>query len=723
MAIATPFKKGIGMLGDAFDDLLRYTDSDFDKRFYRAPNNQKQSPVYRPETELVVPNDKFPRVAIQDLEGYPYMSTMADRLAANRRLTSIGGKDLDIPINLTGGQGFMGFNEDLWISGVKPIQDMQKAAQEIKDLYGVDPLLMPFRMAPSGGDFAHATGQAMLSFASKYMNKPAKKDLDKKMKSVMPDWVGIDNPDMINQFSNLPDKQRKNLMKFMDTNYRNDGGISLGQARLAVSDQDQLKGIDMGFQNVGQLDLEKGINPTGGNLVYPSSFAGRSLGVVDQTDNIPTLLDLNPRKFNRAVFDQDQNVTSQYPQGGKKGEFKSGPQDGFAYLSDMTDKAASARSNIYGGLIDEPMIRSLQDRGFKIDANGYVTAAAAGGGLVSMMGSDDSYAGGGGVLKNIMPAPQRMFDPTDKKYKPFLSDFDQVAGGRFLEMGGPDGPVDVTGRYPATANISVSPDGKPTFQVSGEERTGLPPNKGRSIKTNLFKKSAGWKWTKVPEGFDPNPDGSFPIISVEDGKNHYYTLEAQFPDGAELARYPNKATEPRLRPTRKGMLELGKKVGEIKSRGYIHPVYDKAVIREGAAGATALAALSSQDADADIPNMPVPSSLMTIDQLRNQAYQGMNANSLNQGLFSGNYDAPTGTIEAATNPMLQSIAGALRKVDTPIGNPFESASNVLNRWAYGEGADNMDLLGMGLESLDFIPAVAPVSRSVGKAAKGLMGAF
>ena len=382
------------MLGDAFDDLLRYTDSDFDNRFYRAPNNQKQSPVYRPETELVVPDDKFPRVAIQDLEGYPYMSTMADRLAANRRLTSIGGKDLDIPINLTGGQGFMGFNEDLWISGVKPIQDMQKAAQEIKDLYGVDPLLMPFRMAPSGGDFAHATGQAMLSFASKYMNKPAKKDLDKKMKSVMPDWVGIDNPDMINQFSNLPDKQRKNLMKFMDTNYRNDGGISLGQARLAVSDQDQLKGIDMGFQNVGQLDLEKGINPTGGNLVYPSSFAGRSLGVVDQTDNIPTLLDLNPRKFNRAVFDQDQNVTSQYPQGGKKGEFKSGPQDGFAYLSDMTDKAASARSNIYGGLIDEPMIRSLQDRGFKIDANAMATLAALSFGGAAAFGSNKLYADG-----------------------------------------------------------------------------------------------------------------------------------------------------------------------------------------------------------------------------------------------------------------------------------------------------------------------------------------
>jgi hypothetical protein len=718
MAVVKPIVEGVvkgaGMLGDSFDDLLRYVDGDFDKRFYRAPNNQKQSPVYRPETELVVPNDKFSRLAFQDLEGYPYMSTMADRLAANRRLTGIGGKDLDIPINLTGGQGFMGFNEDLWISGVKPIQDMQKAAQEIKDLYGIDPLLMPFRMAPSGGDFAHATGQAMLSFASKYMNKSAKKDLDKKMKSVMPDWVGIDNPDMINQFSNLPDTQRKNLMKFMDTNYRDDGGISLGQARLAVSDQDQLKGIDMGFQNVGQLDLGKGINPTGGNLVYPSSFAGKSLGVVDQTENIPTLLDLNPRKFNRAVFEQEQNVTKQYKQGGKKGEFKSGPQDGFAYLSGMTDKAASARSNIYGGLIDEPMLRNLQEQGFKIDANGYVTAAAGAGGLVSMMGSEDADAGVGGVLKNVMPAPQRMFDPSNKDYKPFLSDFEQQAGGRYLEMG-PDGPVDITGTYPASANISISPDGKPKFQVAGEERTGTPPNDGRKIKTNLFKKKAGWKWSEVPEGFDPNPAGNFPLVSVEDGKNHYYTVDAQFPDGVDLARYPNSASEPRLRPTRKGKVELGSKIGEIDVRGKKHPVYDKAVIREGAAGATAIGALSSQDADADIP--------LTIDQLRNQTYQGINANSLNQGLFSGIYDSDVGSIEAATNPLLQSIAYGLGRVDTPIGKPFESASNVLNRWAYGEGADNMDLFGMGLESLDFIPAVAPITRSVGKTAKGLMGAF
>jgi len=404
-------------------------------------------------------------------------------------------------------------------------------------------------------------------------------------------------------------------------------------------------------------------------------MAGRGLGTVKE--DVPAYA-LNPQSvqemregFNRPVADV----------------FNPTPQD-----------VRSLQMGAKGGIITEGLLRRLDDLGVLGS-----TAIGTGGLLASM----NSQAGVGGGLKNIMPAPQRMFDPTNKDYKPFLSDFEQQAGGRYLEMGGPDGPVDVTGTYPATATISVSPDGKPTFQVAGEERTGLPPNEGRKIKTNLFKKKAGWKWSEVPEGFDPNPAGNFPLVSVEDGKNHYYTVDAQFPDGAELTRYPNSSSEPRLRPTRKGKVELGSKIGEIDVRGKKHPVYDKAVIREGAAGATALAALASSN-EADAGNIPL-----------SQLYSPQN-----MGLMSGiQYDGDVGSINAATNPMLQSMAGGLRKVDTPIGNPFESASNVLNRWAYGEGADNMDLLGMGLESLDFIPAVAPVSRSVGKAAKGLMGAF
>ena len=201
--------------------------------------------------------------------------------------------------------------------------------------------------------------------------------------------------------------------------------------------------------------------------------------------------------------------------------------------------------------------------------------------------------------RSIMPAPQRFFDPTDKAYKPFLERFDYQPGGRYLEIG-PDGPRDVTGEYPAAANISVGPDGKPKFKASQENLEAPPGTKGVKVKTNLFKKKAGWKWTKPPKGYDPEPDGSFPLISVEARGKHYYALETDFPEGVDLSRYASSRSEPRLRPTRKGDVTLGKKVGEISVRGKKHPVYDRAVVKTTAPIAAAgTVGLSSEEAEAN----------------------------------------------------------------------------------------------------------------------------
>ena len=208
---------------------------------------------------------------------------------------------------------------------------------------------------------------------------------------------------------------------------------------------------------------------------------------------------------------------------------------------------------------------------------------------------------------SIMPAPQRFFDPESKAYKPFLQgDFER--GGRYLSMG--EGQRDVSGMYPDSASISISPDGKPSFQVSGQSATGLPATKGRQIKSNLFKKSAGWEWTEVPEGFDPNPDKSFSLVSVEDGSKHYYSLGSTYPEGVNLKRYPMSKDEPRLRPTMKGEVVLGNVVGQIEVRGKTHPVYDNVTVQpkgtSGAGKAVAgvatgiLAAGASGESDASI---------------------------------------------------------------------------------------------------------------------------
>jgi len=206
-------------------------------------------------------------------------------------------------------------------------------------------------------------------------------------------------------------------------------------------------------------------------------------------------------------------------------------------------------------------------------------------------------------LRNVFPAPQRFFDPEDKAFKPFLGQqFEPQAGGRYLQMG--DGaPKDITGEYPNYGLLSVSPEGKPAFQVS-DAPAEAGAKTGRKIKTNLFKRKAGWKWTQAPEGFDPDPAGDFPLISVQDGKQHYYTLSTEFPEGVELTRYEKSATEPRLRPTRQGAVELGNVVGEISVRGKKHPVYDRATVK-GVAGAgmaigTAGLTVGSQDVDASL---------------------------------------------------------------------------------------------------------------------------
>ena len=42
---------------------------------------------------------------------------------------------------------------------------------------------------------------------------------------------------------------------------------------------------------------------------------------------------------------------------------------------------------------------------------------------------------------------------------------------------------------------------------------------------------------KAPKGFDKNPGPDFPIVSVETGGKHFYSLQADFPEGVLLERY------------------------------------------------------------------------------------------------------------------------------------------------------------------------------------------
>ena len=116
----------------------------------------------------------------------------------------------------------------------------------------------------------------------------------------------------------------------------------------------------------------------------------------------------------------------------------------------------------------------------------------------------------------------------------------------------------------------IDSDLKIDFKIRPEKK-----NIFKTRLTNLFKKSAGWKWVDGPVEYKDIPT----LVSVQNKGKHYYALEANFPEGVNLTRYANSPSEPRLRPTVKGFVDLGKQIGKISVRGKEHPVYDKIVNR------------------------------------------------------------------------------------------------------------------------------------------------
>tara|TARA_R100001510_G_C7656252_1_gene216081 strand:- start:326 stop:3730 length:3405 start_codon:yes stop_codon:yes gene_type:complete len=162
---------------------------------------------------------------------------------------------------------------------------------------------------------------------------------------------------------------------------------------------------------------------------------------------------------------------------------------------------------------------------------------------------------------SVFPKPERMFPKGDAP-----------KGGDYLN---PQTGEVLSGRNVSSANIKISPDGKPSFKVSNDnvETVGSIGKGKTKIKTNLFKKKAGWKWTNSPEGYEDIPT----LVSVEKGGKHFYTLETDFSKGVNLKKYENSKTEPRLRPTVNGELEFGNQIGTISVRGKEHPVYEKII--------------------------------------------------------------------------------------------------------------------------------------------------
>ena len=358
-ALMAPEEAEAGIITKSFG---RGLDPRFDSRVYEQPKLMGNQYIID-DRGTVNPN----RMALSSLEGRPIISTMSDRTQAGGLLMGINDVAFDTPINLQGGQGFMFENPGMvWASAQNPVNQIMAAADLFK---GETPLFAPWRMAPSGGDFATMTGETMIEYAKAAMTKDQKADFDEfikgfetkgswdkktqkyKNKGLKVDgWKGIDDPSSREVFRNLPDSVRKELMDRMDKLFRNKGGIGIGEARSAVLDPAQATALDGRIQNIGEIFTGSPIITESGHASYPMGVPGQGLGYTDQDVSIFELLP-------DARLGEEQKLVGDP-------------------LRPTANELRALQMKPYYGRVTEDILRGLEARGVNVNANPIATAAA-----------------------------------------------------------------------------------------------------------------------------------------------------------------------------------------------------------------------------------------------------------------------------------------------------------------------------------------------------------
>jgi len=332
--------------GSALRESFRIGDEGFDPRFDSRAKEQQRIL----DTELTYEGSPIvrPEVSIFDYEGKPFRITMADRTKAGSRITGVEGVDYDLPVELQGGQDFM-FANPAGREGQVWAQDRGATSAFLNSFMGLDGkpiadevLMLPYRMAPSGGDFSTMTGEVMVTHARNAVSKRAKQQADKTIKEFYPAWKGIDNPESIDQIREMTGDPRKSLLQVMDRDLRNEGGLGIGQARLAVSDRAQYNAPDFNLQNVGVA------NPYGdsrfevsGHRTYGQGLAGRPEGILREQDI--NVFELMPDLVSARGFDSVDSLLRADP-------------------ATLAKEQYTLRRGTRGGVITEDILRDIEAR-------------------------------------------------------------------------------------------------------------------------------------------------------------------------------------------------------------------------------------------------------------------------------------------------------------------------------------------------------------------------
>lgn len=247
-------------------------------------------------------------VSIFDLEGKPFVTVPYDRSSINRGITSINDKELNYPIETEGGMGYL-LNPDSDFSAASEkavINKMIKARNKAAEITGSDDVLfIPHSMGQTGVDHSTMPLEVMFAYAGTNLSKKNQRELNKKIKAVIPDFAGVDNPESLTQISNITGAKRKQLLKVVDK-YRDMGGLSVPQARAIITDPEQMNIDDLRAINVATMDKQLEALPTDDHSTYKFGIKGKPVGKLQEDLEITDLLSTNFNQDNKDLFEKDR---------------------------------------------------------------------------------------------------------------------------------------------------------------------------------------------------------------------------------------------------------------------------------------------------------------------------------------------------------------------------------------------------------------------------------
>ena len=233
-------------------------------------------------------------LSVFDLEGQPFVTSMSDLSAAGDDILAVNDVPLSVPVKRMGGQDYM-FDApgSVWAADLGNAGRHMAAARELRRDTGKDPVFLPWAMGPTAIDFAHMPREVMLQYAAEALGKRDRNRLTKDIRAVVPEFRELGDPASTEAFREAAGSQRAALNRLLDQ-YRERGGLGIGEARYATTDTEQLGLPLTSLRNVGVIDTSAGLAPSG-HPSYRTSIPGEGVGRLKEPigalDLLPGLLE------------------------------------------------------------------------------------------------------------------------------------------------------------------------------------------------------------------------------------------------------------------------------------------------------------------------------------------------------------------------------------------------------------------------------------------------